>query len=112
MHLTSPNTVTARLNLTVMRIKKMITTERSSCDILPSLLTYFVFLVEGNFFTSQQTIQKYNDVATSNFKKGMAPVFNESETEIAGTLMMSTAQILAGYDVCAGNVRIVFISDP
>lgn len=42
----------------------------------------------------------------------MAPVFNESETEIAGTLMMSTAQILAGYDVCAGNVRIVFISDP
>ena len=90
----------------------MITIERSSCDILPSLLTYFVFLVEGNFFTSQQTIQKYNDVATWNFKKGMAPVFNESETEIAGTLMMSTAQILAGYDVCAGNVRIVFISDP
>ena len=24
----------------------------------------------------------------------MAPVFNESETEIAGTLMMSTAQIM------------------
>ena len=54
----------------------MITSERSSCDILPSLLTYFVFLVEGNFFTSQQTIQKYNDVATWNFKKGMAPVCN------------------------------------